>query len=439
MKKIGKLDQRLLKIANNSGWLFVDRILRMIGSMLVGTWMARYMGVAQFGIYNFALSVTAISLPIVMLGLESIVIRDLLRSPDSHNKLIGTSFFTLLISSASGILLSLITLYLINFDIILREQLILIISLGFMFKSLNCTDYYFQSELLSKKTAIARMLAWFVSSALKVTFILTKAPLIYFAWTVTAEAMIEGLTMLVLYQKSGKKVQSWVFDKSLAKSLIKTSLPLAFSGILVIINLHADRVMITELSNDFENGLYSAASSISQISYFIPVFFGASIVPDLINSYTNHGLDLYRKKLVKAFKLMNIASIAIITGTIFLGDFVIDLLFGAKFDGSAELLKIHVLSSIFVFHVSLRTRALIIENKQSLVGKMSLWITFTNIAFNFWAIPKFGSIGASYASLASWAAGVLIIPLGFKYARTYVIEFFQSLNIFTFKLDINKE
>jgi|GEM_PF-5865723 len=39
----------LVKILDNIGWLFLDKVLRMGVGLLVGVWVARYLGPEQFG------------------------------------------------------------------------------------------------------------------------------------------------------------------------------------------------------------------------------------------------------------------------------------------------------------------------------------------------------------------------------------------------------
>lgn len=48
----------LIKIVDNTGWLFFDKILRMGVGLLVGVWIARYLGPEQFGLFNCAHALT---------------------------------------------------------------------------------------------------------------------------------------------------------------------------------------------------------------------------------------------------------------------------------------------------------------------------------------------------------------------------------------------
>ncbi|MFM6602638.1 MAG: flippase, partial [Dolichospermum sp.] len=54
-----KSSDKLKKIIANTGWLFADRILRMGVGLFVGVWVARYLGVQQFGVFNYATAFVA--------------------------------------------------------------------------------------------------------------------------------------------------------------------------------------------------------------------------------------------------------------------------------------------------------------------------------------------------------------------------------------------
>lgn len=41
---------------DNIGWLVIDRIIRMGVGLLVGVWLARYLGSDQFGQLNYAIA-----------------------------------------------------------------------------------------------------------------------------------------------------------------------------------------------------------------------------------------------------------------------------------------------------------------------------------------------------------------------------------------------
>ena len=70
----------------NTSWMFAEQILRMIAGLLVGIWVARYLGPEQFGVFSYAIAFAAIFGSIAKLGLDGIVVRDLVREPDQRGQ-----------------------------------------------------------------------------------------------------------------------------------------------------------------------------------------------------------------------------------------------------------------------------------------------------------------------------------------------------------------
>ena len=65
------------KYFKNTSWLMTERIIRMIISLFVGIYVARYLGPDLFGLLSYTNSFVGLFLAIATLGIESIVIREL--------------------------------------------------------------------------------------------------------------------------------------------------------------------------------------------------------------------------------------------------------------------------------------------------------------------------------------------------------------------------
>ncbi|MFM7323930.1 MAG: oligosaccharide flippase family protein, partial [Nodosilinea sp.] len=92
-------DLETQKILANMGWLLADRVLRVLVSLLLGAWVARYLGPDQFGKLNYAIALVSLFSVFATLGLEEIVIRDLVAYPQKKDKIINTCLFLRLIST----------------------------------------------------------------------------------------------------------------------------------------------------------------------------------------------------------------------------------------------------------------------------------------------------------------------------------------------------
>ncbi|MGH8019287.1 MAG: oligosaccharide flippase family protein, partial [Opitutaceae bacterium] len=77
--------------ARNFTWLLMDRGVRLSISVLVSTWVARHLGPENFGLLNFAASLSAIFAAIVPLGIDGLVVRDLISRRQDRGGIIGTT------------------------------------------------------------------------------------------------------------------------------------------------------------------------------------------------------------------------------------------------------------------------------------------------------------------------------------------------------------
>src|SRR5690606_1863501 len=133
----------------------------------VGIWMARYLGPENLGIINYGVSLIAFFTVICNLGIENVIIKDFIN--DKKNK--GNILFSTIIIRFLVSVISIFTIFLIVSIIHYNEELIITIivlqSLSLIFRSLDTIDYWFQSELASKYTVMAKTLARTVVSAWK--------------------------------------------------------------------------------------------------------------------------------------------------------------------------------------------------------------------------------------------------------------------------------
>lgn len=146
----------LQKILANTGWLFIDKIIRMGVGLLVGIWVARYLGPEQFGLYNYALSFVALFSALATLGLDGIVVRDIVRDPSCKDETLGTAFVLKLIGGG------LTFLFVVGANSLLRphdrltQWLVGIIALGTIFQAFDTIDFWFQSQVKSKHTVYSK-------------------------------------------------------------------------------------------------------------------------------------------------------------------------------------------------------------------------------------------------------------------------------------------
>lgn len=64
----------------------------MIVGLFVGIWVARYLGPEQFGLLSYAQSFVFLFTAVSTLGLDGIVVKELVKDESNRDELLGTSF-----------------------------------------------------------------------------------------------------------------------------------------------------------------------------------------------------------------------------------------------------------------------------------------------------------------------------------------------------------
>jgi len=87
------MNKGFMKYFKNTSWLFLEKILRMVVGLTVGIWVARYLGPEQFGNFSYAQSLVGLFTAISALGLDGIVVRELVKNETRRDELIETAFW----------------------------------------------------------------------------------------------------------------------------------------------------------------------------------------------------------------------------------------------------------------------------------------------------------------------------------------------------------
>ena len=111
----------------NTSWLMTERILRMTVALLVGIYVARYLGPERFGLLSYANSFVGIFLSLATLGLDEVVVRELVKTPELREKLLGTSFVLKLLGALLMWVAILVVIPLTNNDFHTNMLIIIII------------------------------------------------------------------------------------------------------------------------------------------------------------------------------------------------------------------------------------------------------------------------------------------------------------------------
>ena len=393
----------------NTSWLFAEKIFRMFVGLFVGIWVARYLGPERFGLLSYAQSFVGLFTAIATLGLDGIVVRELVKDESRMDELIGTAFWLKLIG-AFGVLIILAIAVNFTSNDSYTNMLIFIIASATIFQSFNVVDMYFQAKVMGQYITYANVISLFISSIIKIVFIILKAPLEAFAWVVVFDSFILACGYIYFYKKNERMLKKWKFSKVLAKEMLKDSYPLIVAGVINSIYMRVDQVMIKEMLGTKDVGYYSAAVKLSETWYGIGVIICNSLFPAIINAKKVSEI-FYYKRLKSLFLFLVIIAYLLSIGVYFLSDFIITKLYGKEFIEASSVLAIHIFSSIFVYLGVSSGRWLINESKTILNFYRNLLGIIINITLNLILLKNYGIKGAAYASLIAYIFAFYIFDL----------------------------
>ncbi|DAB27287.1 MAG TPA: O-unit flippase [Sulfurimonas sp. UBA10385] len=414
--------QGFMKYFKNSSWLMGEKILRMVVGLFVGIWVAKYLGPSQFGLFSYAQSFVGLFAAVATFGLDSIVVRELVKDEKSRDELIGTAFWLKLIGAVFVLVLLAFALSFISSDSY-TNRLIFIIASATIFQSFNVIDFYFQSKVLSRYIVFANFIALFISTILKIILILTKAPLEAFAWVVLFDSIVLACGFIYFYIKhKNLKIVNWKFEKKRAVFLLRESWPLMIGGMSFVLFSNIDNIMIKEMLSEYYAGIYSAAYKLVTLWYFLPGLILGSLFPAIVSVYKDK--NLFYKRVLSLSTLLVWAAISIFVIYVLFSESIIAVTYADKYADSVEILPLLALVNIFIFYNSLWNQWMVVENKTKRTLYFHLLTAIFNIILNYFLIQIYGVKGAVYALLIGLMLTYFIF---YMYDRRILKLFLSSL------------
>lgn len=391
--------------------------------LLVGVWVARYLGPEQFGLLNFALAFTGLFGAIASLGLQGIVVRDILRDAGSERLTLGTAAMLQLAGGLLSFLLILGAIAYLRPDDALSRTIVAILGAMMLLKASEIMVYWFESQVLSKYTVWVQNSVFLFFAIVKVGLILFEASLSAFVWAMLAEAAVVAVILLLVFTLRGPNITQFQASLGRAKTLLNDSWPLLLSEIAIVFYMKIDQIMLGQMVGNEAVGIYSAATRISEIWYFIIPIVLTSVFPTLAKLHSNKSPELSRR-WVHAYRLMFWLSVSVALTLTFAAKFIVGFLFGEAYSAASTVLTIHVWAGINVAIGSVWSKWLLLENKLIIGLYGQLAGAIINVGLNILLIPEFGVTGAALATLGSyWISNIFVLSL---YKPTETLKYIFS-------------
>jgi O-antigen/teichoic acid export membrane protein len=419
----------------NVNWIVLDKGVTALLGLVFGVWVARYLGPEKYGIISYVMALSALLSPLALLGLNSVVVRNIVTAPETSDRILGTAF---VLKILGAVLLVVASVFLVH---VLSDEgpggdgdeplvlYLLILGVGTLFRSFDVVVYFFQSKVQGKYNAISNIVSNTLCSFTRMGLILAQASLLPFIVVLSVNNILVISILVFFYAvRTSHSIFAWRFDLATAKSLMKDSWPLALSLVSALIYLKIDQIMIGNMIGKAELGIYSAAVRLTEVWNFVPAAIMESIFPAIIKLRSKDS-KVYLHRLQTVCDVFVWTTVGIGVLFTFSSDGLVWLLYGEKYAGSGTILAIYIWSAVFVFLTSASGYWLIAENFMMLGLFRTCTGAIVNVALNLVFIPRWGIVGSAYATLIAYAWTSTFSLLLFKRTRIFAVMQLRSLDV----------
>lgn len=396
------------KYVSNIGWLFSDIVVRLGVSFFLSVIVARYMGVENFGLYSYLLAVFSIFIAVSSLGMNGVVVRELVLQSNSAN-ILGSA---LQLQKIGAILSSIILTFWAFFVSDSKpENFLLIFFLilpTLLIQSANVYKYWFEYKVKSKYSVIAQNTSILIGLVLKLLLIGLNFNFIWVIAVTIVEQLVLVFLLWLFFKKNYK--ESLFVTKKVCIDLLGKSWPLILSGLAFILYIRLDQIMIGEILGVGQVGVFSVAVKFVEVSFFIPVII-MSTFSSMLVGLREKSLINYNKKMQLIYDIVSIFGYFLIIFIFIFGHYIIKYTFGLEYMDAVFQLKIYAIVILFYFFNSVSGRWYINEGLQKLAFFRNIFGLIVAFILNIIFIPKFGLTGASVSTVVSYIIAAYLYDL----------------------------
>ncbi len=419
-----------IKFTGDVGWVSLYRGAVYLLAFFTIPALTKNLGTELYGLWNQILVTVGLLTPILMLHLDTAVVRYL--ASGKRKDVIGQAFnnmmWIIIMFSSAAVVISIIfssNLSVIMFDSGNYGSFVILTFLyaatsavfNFIINYLRAMGKIKQLSIINVLTYLFMTVSLIVLASLgySLQFMICIYLIIYLIFVVI-------LVMSIVKDIGLRKPN---FDKANVKDLKKFilfSIPHIPNGILLwVLNL-SDRYLITFFLGLSQAGIYSASYNIGNIitAFYMPISF--VLFPIVSRYWDNNERGMVRKYLEYSTKIFLFLAIPGSIGLYVLSKPLLQILTTSEFVIGGALTFFVAVGYVFlgIFHINSFIISLV--EKTKFIPIITAIGGITNIILNIVLIPQIGIIGAAIATLISYLVLSIIVLLWARKEIQYSLE-----------------
>ena len=383
-------------VAKNTFWLFFGQIFSKLIKVVIIIYAARVIGATEYGAFSYALSLAGFFTVFTDFGINATITREASKDISAQEKYFSTAIVI------KTIVIAFIAFFVVVLSPVLFKEKevaalmpIVIFIVGFdSLRDFGASLYRAWEKM--EMEALVQIIT-------NVFIVIGGFLALYYSHTAKALSLGyvigTGIGMIVAFVPFKKYLRSIkeTFSKSLIKSLLYSSWPIGFVGIMGGVMLNTDNLMIAWLRNITEVGYYSASQRIAQVIFILPGLISAAFFPTTAKLYDQK--ERVAKIVEKSSALLFMVALPLTVGGVLLAYKIVHLLFGTEYMAGAPSFQILSLMYIPSFLVAAFGNPIFIFNKERKLFAYAIIGVLGNFIFDLIFIPIWGIAGSAISSL----------------------------------------
>lgn len=400
------------KIVNNLLWATGGKVINLVGSLVLGIIVARYLGAEQYGLMNYVISYAFLFQTLASFGLDSIEVREESAGKVPYTTIIGTAFWLKVLFGAVCILLSVGTAVVMG-ESAYTVGLIALYSCYIVFNSFIVIRNYFTSLVQNKYIVLSEIFRTFVGIAIKLTMWALDCSLTWFVVAFAFDYVLLAGGYISSYRHKIGRLREWKFSSSYARFMLKESFPLLLTNAAVIIYQRIDQVMIGNMVSKADVGYFSVAAKFVEVMIFVPTTIAHTISPVLVQLLGSNR-EAYEVKVQQYLNISVWISILCSVGVSLVAYWMVLYTFGTLYLPAVAILQVLAFKMASASVSAAAGTMIIVERLQKWVFFRDILGCIVCISLNWLLLPRYGAIAAAFVAIAAnLAAGYisdLLIP-----------------------------
>lgn len=394
-------------VVKNYLYNLIYQLLTMLLPIITIPYISRVFGAEGLGKYSLTNAYAQYFVLFGMIGLGLYCSREVAYVRDDKEKLSKTfwelNFLRLITMSISIFLYILFCIYIVNVE----NRSISFIQGLVLLSSLLDISWLFIGLENFKKVSIRNSIVKILGTCLVFIFVKNKSQV----WLYT---LILGgtqfLGQVIMWFDIPKGIKFFKPNKSLLLKHLLSSVKLFIPQIASAVYMMLDKVMLGNLVNEFEVGMYDNAQKIIRIALTIVTCLATVNAPKIANLYKNKQMNELSQNIYKSLSFVSFLVFPMVFGLIGICNTFIPWFYGAGFDGIDKMFYFGSWLMIPVSWASILGVQVLISIKQE--KKYTIAVTsgaIINLILNIFLIKKLGGVGTTISSVIAEFIGIFII------------------------------